>query len=638
MTDDMNQKRGPVRWRYLLLAALIVVAMAAIMAGLWQLPRVFPLLAATTATDAPSTRTVLARPTSSPTPSIVHPTIHKVTAEADDQAGAITFHLEAEAPPDRRVNEVVLWYDTEAGRQLQRTSGSLPASISFDHRLDVTLEGLTTTLTSGELDYWWLVRDSAGESVRRGGTVTLGPGLQAQIATPTPEVPPLDFTWMVSESRHFEFYYVPDSAAERDRFQLGPLAEAALERITSVLETEYDGQMRIYLVPRVFWQGGATYGEQVQLVSYLDRNYTDVEIWSYFTHEGTHALAQTLLQPKDQGGGPDGVLVEGLAVWASDGHYRQEPIDAWAAVVADSDDYIPLEELRTGSFYDFQHEISYLEGASFVKFLIERDGLDTLKELYGLATKDELHDEALVERLYGTSYASLEEDWLAYLAGVQPTPQQAEAWHLKVRFFDLMRRYETELDPDARILPDTSPTEWTTDTLQIFLRRLGASVNIVLETALIAAQERMSAGDWSGAASVLYDVEAALDADGALDRPSLQARLAVLGLLSQQDRAVRRGDVPAYRGTLEAGGELDSDVEAFLARPFTTYRQEVVRLDVADDGLGAHGVVLVHAQVWDGDYAEDGRLFEVEFVRDGGGWLMSTRRPFEPVLPLPPAP
>ena len=35
------------------------------------------------------------------------------------------------------------------------------------------------------------------------------------MTTPTPESPPVDFTWAVTESDHFQFYYMPDTAAER---------------------------------------------------------------------------------------------------------------------------------------------------------------------------------------------------------------------------------------------------------------------------------------------------------------------------------------------------------------------------------------------------------------------------------------
>jgi hypothetical protein len=443
----------------------------------------------------------------------------------------------------------------------------------------------------------------------------------------------------VSETQHFQFHFMADTAAERDLARIGPLAEAALARTRDVLGVGFDGEMTVYLVPRVFWQGAATYAEKVQLVSYLDRNYAAIETWSYFTHEGTHALAQDLLQLKDEGG-PDGVLVEGLAVWASNGHYRQEPLDIWAAAVVASDEYIPLADLRAGPFYDFQHEISYLEAGSFVKFLVERYGLDTLKQHYGLATGDEDHDEALVRRLYGQSYAELEAAWQGYLAGLEPTEEQAETWRLTVRSFDLMRRYETEMDPDARVLPSEPPPNWTTDTLEMFLDRVSEPVNVVLETALIAAQERLYDGDAAGAEALLDDVEAALDAGGVADRPSLEARQAIVEMVAAQDRAILRADAKAYLATIDPVSALASEpmVEARLQPPLITYRQEVVRLDVADDRRSARGEVLVHGRAAKWGFDSGAQLFAVAFVQTKDGWLMSHREPLEPRLLMPPAP
>jgi hypothetical protein len=643
MATSNDRRRGKPRWLYLLLTASVLLVAGAVLVTLWRLPRLQPRQAGpVTAVTNPvvtlPTVTLTPPPAATPTPGVSHPTITDLAAEVDDEARAITFHLAAEVPPDRLVAEVLLWYDTEVGHQVQRLNGPFPDNIDLSHRLDAVQEGLTRTLTTtAELDYWWLVRDTPGDSVRAGGTAVLGPALQALVAGSTPESPPSDFTWAVSETEHFQFYHMPGTAAERDLSQLAILAETSLARITSILQMDFDSQMSIYLVPRIFWQGGAAYGDKVQLISYLDRNYTGVETWSYFTHEGTHALAQDLLQPKENGGGPDGVLVEGLAVWASNGHYRQEPIDLWAAVVASSDQYIPLADLRAGPFYDFQHETSYLEGASFVKFLIERYGLDKLKELYGQATGDATHDEALVERLYGVGYGALEADWLAYLAGLDPTPEQAKAWRLKVRSFDLMRRYETELDPDARVLPGTAPPEWTSDTLKIFLGPVEASVNVVLETALIAVQERLYGGDPEGATMLMDDVEAALEAGGLLTRPSLQARQAILDLIAAQDRAALRADVDAYRDTLHPAfaQSLGNDLEVDLQIPFTAYRQEIVRLDLAQDGLSAEGVVLLHVEVADGNPASNGCLFALSFVKTMDGWLVTGREPAEPDLSLP---
>jgi len=624
----MGKQSSPSpRWRPLALAAILCLT-ALWLVGLWQLPRLSPDLAGATATSTPANP---ARPTpaATATPAIRQPTITRLSAEADEEARTVTFHLTAQVPPDRAVAELLLWYDTEAGHNPRHFAGPLPADLTFSYRLDATQEGLTATLAAGELDYWWLVRDTAGETARAGGTVALGPTLQALVVTPTPEPLLFPFPWGLSETQHYRFYFVPGEAAERDLAQIGVVAEGALDQVRNALQVEFEGQMSVYLVPRVFWQGGVTYGDKVQIISYLDRNYTGVETRSYFAHEGTHALAQDLLQPKAEEGGPDGVLVEGLAVWASDGHYRREPLDLWAAVVAASDDYLPLADLRAGPFYDFQHETSYLEAGSFVRFLVERNGVETLKELYGLATGQAAHDEALVQRLYGQSYAGLEAEWRDYLAGLSPTPEQAEAWHLEVRAFELMRRYQTQMDPDARILPDRPPGEWTGDTLKIFLHRAGSPANLVLETALIAAQERLHRGDLAGAAALLDDVEAGLEADGGLDRPALAARRAIVDLLAAQDRALLRADARAYRATLAPDSALAGDdaVAEALGPPFVAWQQELVRLDLADDGRHAQGVIALHARVAGGSFGGDGQLFTVRFEQSGGQWRMTDRQP-----------
>jgi hypothetical protein len=638
--NSREQDSGAPRWRLLVLAALILFLTMVVLALLWQVPRLLPGLFAERSEPVLDATATLMPPTATPTPAVLEPTITELHGEAEDVARTISFSLEAQVPSERQVSEVLLWYDTEPGHRVHRTTGPLSHTISISYELDVLLEGFTRTLTTtNELDYWWLVRDTAGEAVRAGGTVTLGPQIASMMTTPEPEPPPLDFTWTMSETEHFQFYYMPGTAAERDRFEIGFVAEESLALIQPVLDVGFDDQMSIYLVPRIFWQGGAAYGDKVQLISYLDRNYTAVETWSYFTHEGTHALAQDILQPKEDGGGPDGVLVEGLAVWASGGHYSEEPIDEWAAIVAASDEYLPLAELRSGPFYEFQHETSYLEGGSFVQFLVGRYGLEKLKALYGQATGDAGHDEELVQGLYGKGYADLDAEWLEYLAGLEPSPEQSELWRLQVRSFDLMRRYETELDPDARLLPPTAPPEWLSDTLKVFLGRVDAPVNLVLETALIAAQERAYDGDLSGARALLDDVEAALDAGGELTRPSLMARRQILEALVAQDRAVLRADADGYRDSLAPASNL-AGTEAIaerLAPPFRAYEQELVRLDLSDDGLLARGVVLIHADVVDGDLTEDGKLFAVEFVQLGGRWRMSRREPTLPDLFPPPA-
>ncbi len=647
--EGNTQEQAGIRWRYLWLAAVVFLLAAALMGGLWHLSEILPGWGQAGPT-ATATSQIAATPSLSATvptipssASLRYPTLSGLEAQADPVAGTLTLRAVAEVPSGRQIDQVWLWYGSEAGYQARKISGPFSSRAAISRRLDLAQEGLTHTLTTTyELDYWWLVLDTTGDIARAGGSVPLDAELQALVAPPLPEPAGIEPSWVISQTKHFRFHYPAHSAAERDRFEIGALAESALDHIQHVLETEFDGQMSIYLVPRVFWQGGAAYGDKVQLISYLDRNYTGVETWSYFTHEGTHALAQDLLQPKEEGGGPDGVLVEGLAVWVSGGHYRQEPLDAWATVVAASDDYIPLADLRAGPFYDFQHETSYLEGASFVKYLVDNYGLEKLKELYGLATGEGAHDRALALRLYGKSYEELDVEWLDYLSGLDPTPQQVEAWQLQVRSYELMRRYQTDLDPDARILPSLAPTEWTSDTYKVFTTRASEPVNLVLETALIAAQERLHGGDLEGARLLLDDIEGALDAGGTLGAPSLAARREIVDLIAAQDHAVLVADASAYRDTLISGSGLANDgaVQEALGMPYATYRQELVRLDLMDDGHHAQAVVAVHSELVRGVPSQghappDGDLVRLILSRTPAGWRVVGREPVEVTLALP---
>jgi hypothetical protein len=221
-----------------------------------------------------------------------------------------------------------------------------------------------------------------------------------------------------------------------------------------------------------------------------------------------------------------------------------------------------------------------------------------------------------------------------------------------------MRRYETELDPDARILPSTTPPEWEFDLLEAFTRRLDAPANLVLETTLISAQDRLQAGDLEGAGALLDDVEAALDAGPAGNMfawPSLQARREIVDLLAAQDRAILRADASAFLATVDRNSTLagDSAVEQRLHPPFTVYDQEPVRLDIGGNGLSAQGLVLLDARIMDagkrrgetggGDapdlpFAQDGQLFALTFVKVEDRWVVTSREPAEPLLDMLPPP
>jgi hypothetical protein len=351
-------------------------------------------------------------------------------------------------------------------------------------------------------------------------------------------------SWEMSTSEHFTLAYFARTAAARDITALKSVAEASLAQLTSTLDVPAPSSIRVYLVDRVFWQGGATYPDHIVLITYIDRNYTGVLAPAYFLHELTHALGQDIAG-KD--GNPGGLLSEGLAVYAAGGHYGPEPLKAWAAALPSLHHYIPLADLRR-DFTGAQHEIAYLEAGSLVQYLIETYGLPKFKTLYA-------HPDQ-IEALYGKTWDALEAEWLAHLKTVTFTPDQARQLADYIDFYDTMRLYEERLDPPARILPDEPPPRWNARTIADFQTHATRPTNVVLETMLVAASQAIAARHLSEAEALLTEVKAAISAGGAVTGPLGRDFADIVATLDAQDRAYEKGDLASYLVTVDPAGHF----------------------------------------------------------------------------------
>jgi hypothetical protein len=572
-------------------------------------------------------------PTSAPTPT---PQPH-VEVDTSVTTQMITFDLRGQVPAG--ATEALLWYDTAAGHAIRRIPLAGARVIGASVTITPTREGLTLTeqLDSG-LDYWWAVRDRDGALTRRHGSLILPPAL-ASLAQTAPITAPQTITWVERATPHFRLLAPPGSAAARDLDQLRDVAEASYAQAAAVITTTRSVSITIYLVPRVFWQGGVAYGRDGPLViSTLDRNYTGVPSWSYFVHEFTHALSGYLLPRGAEGGG---LLGEGIAVYTSGGHYAEEPIDAWAAALADSEQYVPLCRLRY-DFYAAQHEVAYQEGASFTAYLIRTYGLEAFHEIYA-AQKPQRGDhdvdvetfcEADNRRVVaptGKRAIALEQEWLAYLKTLKPTMEQRRAWELLVRFFDTMRRYQETFDLPARQLPPP-PEDWDRATAAAFLNAATGRRAEVFEAMLGATLPAMQRGDLDYATALLDAVEGGLDNDGVPQTALARDYDAIARLLANQAHALRLGDADALERTLAAPG-----LAATL--PFTTgellhdLRFALQQLDVHDDV--AEGVMQADGSSLDGRVVER-RLYRVRFARLGGGWRLAAWTPWRAEIELPP--
>lgn len=421
-----------------------------------------------------------------------------------------------------------------------------------------------------------------------------------------------DEAWLVRESTHFRFHFLPDSAAARDIDVIMVEAEESLGRVLVRLEMDYEGQHDVYLVERVFWQGGAAYGGREILLSYLDRNYVNALLNYYLDHEFTHVLAYSLV-PED--GQTNALLAEGLATWAPGGHYGPEPIHLMAAALPLMERYIPLERLLT-DFRAEQHEISYIESASFVGWLVDVYGLDTVKAFYGAA------DEP--EAFFEMDYAALEEAWLGWLEAEHDSQEVAATalwWETQIRFFNQMRAYQETLDPFARELPQF-PSGWPSDKREEYQQNKDEPLNIALESQLIAASEALNAQSGQQLSNKLLDeIEEAVSQAAIISEPMLARRLEIASLLLEYNLALERIGGAAFFSMASLDWQGDVARHLFRISQLGAVRQEIAKIYLEEEET----VVLV--AFYSLEEENKTATYKLTFTNDKDWWRLSDISP-----------
>ena len=319
-------------------------------------------------------------------------------------------------------------------------------------------------------------------------------------------------SWAIAESDCCLFYYVTGTAADRDLAMLMDTADLEAERTIDQIGVEFTESIPVVFLPRVLGHGGFAGGEIY--ISYLDRNYAGNAPGQVLHHEMVH-----ILDGRKGGDFRPSLFVEGLAVLLSGGHFKTEPIVPRAVALLDLGTYLPLTGLAD-DFYFAQHEISYLQGAALIQFMIDTWGWEAFETFYrDIHPHSSNLDSAAINQAldlhFDLSLADLEADFIAFLADQPQEPDAATDVELTVRFFDTVRRYQQALDPSAYFL-----TAWligidalvdrgvTAD----FLRHPSAPENVALETLLVAADLDLRAGDYENVACRLDAVNAVLDA------------------------------------------------------------------------------------------------------------------------------
>lgn len=324
--------------------------------------------------------------------------------------------------------------------------------------------------------------------------------------------------WITTQTNCCVIHVVRGTAADRDLDELIAVVETAVQQAAAKLDVQPNRKLDVYLVDRVIGQGG--YAGYSVVVSYVDRSYANNGLSQVMTHEMVHIL--------DRQFAPERIsfLAEGLALWASEGHYKPENIDERSAALVATGHYVPLAEL-IDSFYPVQHEIGYLEAGGFVKFLIDSYGWRQFRQFYSDVTAEDAATlsaavDLNLQKYFNVTLASVETMWLNYLAGLPLDPATITDLETTVRYYNVMRRYQQRYDPTAYFLTAWLPHPETVEQKgnpADMARHPQDEVNITLEVMLHAADMALRAGDYTQANLLLDSVTRVLDNDGAFIDP-----------------------------------------------------------------------------------------------------------------------
>lgn len=298
-------------------------------------------------------------------------------------------------------------------------------------------------------------------------------------------------------------YYITGTDAHRDIETLAEMADSEALRVEARFGAQFDDQIPLTFLPRVLGHGGFAWDGLY--VSYLDENYAGSTTRQVIHHEMVHWL-----DFRQEGDLRPSILVEGLAVYLSNGHFKEEPILPRAAALLELDWYIPLREL-TDNFYPSQHEIGYLQAAALVAYLVETYGWERFDDFYRAIHpapdgKQSTALENALQKHFGLTLESLESAFLDYLRS-QPVDDSHRAdARLTVAFYDTVRHYQQRYDPSAYFL-----TAWLPDIPEMrrrgivadLLRRPREAVNLQIESLLIEADQALRAGEYGQAEAKL---------------------------------------------------------------------------------------------------------------------------------------
>lgn len=477
-------------------------------------------------------------PPASLTPPLLSPTLIPPVGEASatpSRSFPVRFHpdgplivgdqvsLEVIAPPGSNVDTSQVEVRLAGASEALATAKFSAAGIVQRDQATLPWAWDTRNLSPGDYQLVFTVRPS-------GPTWTQTVSLLPSSALPEREK---GAHWASTESQCCTIYYITGTEAERDLRQLMRIADEQAQDASRRLGVSIKQKIPVVFLPRVLGQGGFT-GSEIA-VSYLDRNYMGDATAIVLHHEMIHWLDQ-----RAAAGFRPTMLVEGLAVYLSGGHFKPEPLlPRAAALLAPSagcasssragvacsrpacglDRYLPLAGLAD-QFYSQQHEIGYLEASALIEFMVQTWGWEQFRAFYNDihlppgGSQSAALDQAL-QKHYQIDLPELESRYKSALGSETLMPGLVEDVRTTVRYYDSVRRYQQLLDPSAYFenawLPDVQEMR-KRGIVADFMRHPDNDENVTFESLFTAADHAMRSGDYAQTELLLDAANMAMDA------------------------------------------------------------------------------------------------------------------------------
>lgn len=340
-------------------------------------------------------------------------------------------------------------------------------------------------------------------------TVTLLPAGQRSAAEN-------QWQWTTVETEYAYIHVVEGTAAHRDLNDLVQATDDAVifaaTRLGLVPQRKYD----VFFINRVIGQGG--YAGNVLVVSYPDRPYAGSGFGEVLVHEIIHLLDLQIAPRRLP------FLAEGVAVWATGGHYKQENLHTRMAAVQELGLFIPLTEIAD-DFYLHQHEISYLQMAALLQYLVDQHGWPAVRDFYTSveAVAGQTNTAVFasqIESHFGLTLPQLEDEWRTFLRNQPYDPNAIPDLQTTIRYYNIMRRYQQAHDPTAYFMTAWLPMPTEMRQRQItadLTRKPREEINVVLETMLVAADSALRTQDYQRANVLINSVERVLETGSIID-------------------------------------------------------------------------------------------------------------------------